>query len=62
MTVEAAELIYSEPELERGRLLFARECTFVMGTATLDQLPDAALPEVAFAGRSNVGKSSLVND
>jgi GTP-binding protein len=32
-----------------------------MGTAILDQLPDAALPEIAFAGRSNVGKSSLVN-
>ncbi|MDA0342125.1 MAG: ribosome biogenesis GTP-binding protein YihA/YsxC [Proteobacteria bacterium] len=61
MTAEADEPIYSEPELERGRLLFARECTFVMGTATLDQLPDAALPEIAFAGRSNVGKSSLVN-
>jgi GTP-binding protein len=61
MTVEADEPIYSEPELERGRLLFARECTFVMGTAALDQLPDAALPEIAFAGRSNVGKSSLVN-
>ena len=61
MNAEDEEAAYSEGELERGRLLFARECTFVMGTATLDQLPDAELPEIAFAGRSNVGKSSLVN-
>ena len=32
-----------------------------MGVAKLDQLPPAGLPEVAFAGRSNVGKSSLIN-
>ena len=32
-----------------------------MGAARIDQLPDTALPEVAFAGRSNVGKSSLIN-
>jgi len=44
-----------------GRLLFAHECTFVQGVARLDQLPPDTLPEVAFAGRSNVGKSSLVN-
>jgi len=47
--------------LEAGRLLFAQECRFVAGTATLDRLPPEALPEVAFAGRSNVGKSSLIN-
>lgn len=34
---------------------------FVMGAAALEQLPDAVLPEIAFAGRSNVGKSSLIN-
>jgi GTP-binding protein len=51
-----------DPEaLEAGRLLFAQECGFVWGAARLDQLPDAGLPEIAFAGRSNVGKSSLVN-
>jgi GTP-binding protein len=61
MTTEEVETGYSDAQLERGRLLFARECTFVMGMATLDQLPDAELPEIAFAGRSNVGKSSLVN-
>jgi GTP-binding protein len=47
--------------LERGRLLFARECRFVMGVRTAEQLPAPQWPEVAFAGRSNVGKSSLLN-
>ena len=47
--------------LEAGRLLFARECEFYNGSTKLETLPEAILPEVAFAGRSNVGKSSLVN-
>jgi GTP-binding protein len=47
--------------LEAGRLLFAQECRFFHGSQRLDQLPPGELPEVAFAGRSNVGKSSLVN-
>ncbi|GAA0586630.1 ribosome biogenesis GTP-binding protein YihA/YsxC [Caenispirillum bisanense] len=47
--------------LEAGRLLFAREATFMLGVAGLAQLPDTDLPEVCFAGRSNVGKSSLIN-
>lgn len=47
--------------VEAGRLLFASECGFVAGAATEDRLPDLHLPEVAFAGRSNVGKSSLIN-
>ncbi len=52
----------TDPEtLERGRLLFTRPCSFLLGAAGLDQIPESALPEVAFAGRSNVGKSSLVN-
>ena len=46
---------------EAGRLLFARECRFVLAAARLDQLPESDRPEIAFAGRSNVGKSSLVN-
>ncbi len=46
---------------EAGRLLFARECRFVAGATNEEILPPATLPEVAFAGRSNVGKSSLVN-
>ena len=47
--------------LERGHLLFARECSFLLGVARLDQVPASDLPEIAFAGRSNVGKSSLLN-
>jgi GTP-binding protein len=47
--------------LEAGRLLFAKECTFLQGVTSLDALPPFGLPEVAFAGRSNVGKSSLIN-
>ncbi len=42
-------------------MLFARPVSFVMGAVNVDQLPSAELPEVAFAGRSNVGKSSLIN-
>ena len=48
-------------ELEVGRLLFAQACDFVMGVRTEVDLPPMELPEVAFAGRSNVGKSSLLN-
>lgn len=47
--------------IEAGRLLFAGPIAFELGVANLDQLPEANRPEVAFAGRSNVGKSSLVN-
>ncbi len=45
----------------RARRLFAQPCVFVAGAASIEQLPPATLPEVAFAGRSNVGKSSLIN-
>ena len=44
-----------------GAWLFAQECRFVAGADTLERLPPPGLPEVAFAGRSNVGKSSLLN-
>jgi GTP-binding protein len=47
--------------LEAGRLLFAKECRFVAGAANPGALPPETLPEIAFIGRSNVGKSSLVN-
>lgn len=52
---------FEPAELETGRVMFAGECTFMLGAAGLDQIPDTDLPEIAFAGRSNVGKSSLVN-
>jgi GTP-binding protein len=51
-----------DPEaIEAARVLFARPCLFMMGAAQIEGLPPADLPEVAFAGRSNVGKSSLIN-
>ncbi|QFT91471.1 putative GTP-binding protein EngB [Roseovarius sp. THAF9] len=46
---------------ESGRKLFAGEVTFVKGVVAMSGLPDADRPEVCFAGRSNVGKSSLIN-
>jgi len=47
--------------LEAGRKLFALPCRFVHAAQRLDHLPPAELPELALAGRSNVGKSSLLN-
>ena len=46
---------------ERGRMLFAAETTFVKGVVAMDGLPAADRVEICFAGRSNVGKSSLIN-
>lgn len=51
-----------DPEAaEAGRLLFARESLFVKGVVAMSGLPPADRIEVCFAGRSNVGKSSLIN-
>jgi GTP-binding protein len=47
--------------LDAGRRLFAAECRFVFAAQRIDQLPPTGGAEIAFAGRSNVGKSSLVN-
>lgn len=47
--------------IEAGRLLFAGSCDFFFAAQKLDQLPPAEVSEVAFAGRSNVGKSTLIN-
>ncbi|MQA67465.1 MAG: YihA family ribosome biogenesis GTP-binding protein [Alphaproteobacteria bacterium] len=47
--------------IEAGRRLFAGPCVFIAGAANRDSLPAHGLTEVAFAGRSNVGKSSLLN-
>lgn len=47
--------------LEKGRLLFREKCEFLLGAASLSQLPPPDAVEIAFAGRSNVGKSSLLN-
>ena len=54
----------AEPEadaLERGRKLFAGEIDFLKGVVAMDGLPPDDRLEVCFAGRSNVGKSSLIN-
>jgi GTP-binding protein len=47
--------------LEQGRLLFAGEWQFIWASPSIETLPPMAGTEVAFAGRSNVGKSSLIN-
>ena len=47
--------------LEEANRLFRHPCTFLKGVVNVAGLPGDALPEVAFAGRSNVGKSSLLN-
>jgi GTP-binding protein len=48
-------------DAERARKLFAGECDFVAGATTPEVFPPAGLPEIAFVGRSNAGKSSLIN-
>ena len=52
---------FNDEEIEAGRLLFAGPCDFIAAAQNLTALPPISLPEIAFAGRSNVGKSSLVN-
>lgn len=52
---------FSKSQMEAGRLLFARDVTFMLSAVSLETLPPARLPEICFAGRSNVGKSSLIN-
>jgi GTP-binding protein len=47
--------------LEAGRRLFAKPISFLMGVAKIEQLPDMFPVEIAFGGRSNTGKSSLIN-
>ena len=52
---------FSSAEIEAGRRLFAREWDFVSAASSLESLPKMRGIEIAFAGRSNVGKSSLIN-
>ncbi len=51
----------TDADVERGRLLFAGPCAFMLGVVGMEGLPEEGPPEIAFAGRSNVGKSSLLN-
>ncbi len=55
------DAVFTDEELEAARVLFAGEASFMMGAVKMDGLPAPDLPEVCFAGRSNVGKSSLIN-
>jgi len=59
--LEARDEVERDALIEAGRLVFARPCTFFYASQRIDQLPPVAGPEVAFCGRSNVGKSSLLN-
>ena len=51
----------SDQDIEAGRVLFAQECSYVTSAVDSASLPKPNLPEISFAGRSNVGKSSLLN-
>ncbi len=69
MTIKISEIQSPSPEEtgkqarleEAGRVLFAGEWSFLMGAVKVDQLPPMQGVEIAFVGRSNAGKSSLVN-
>lgn len=52
---------FTATEIEAGRRLFAGDWAFSSAAGSLPSLPAMAGPEIAFAGRSNVGKSSLIN-
>lgn len=58
---QPGEALFTPEALEAARVLFARPAAFLMGAVSMEGLPAPDLPEVAFAGRSNVGKSSLIN-
>jgi GTP-binding protein len=59
--VSAPALSLSADDLAAGRRLFSAPARFRLGVARLEQLPPLAGVEIAFAGRSNAGKSSLIN-
>lgn len=61
MTLPFPEAQFEPSQLETGRRLFAQQTDFLKGVVALDGLPPADRIEVCFAGRSNVGKSTLIN-
>jgi GTP-binding protein len=58
---EVSEPAENTVDIDGGHRLFIRPIAFVTGALAEEYLPNSKLPEVAFAGRSNVGKSSLIN-
>jgi GTP-binding protein len=52
---------YTEEQIEKANHLFKGECVFIAGSTAIGNLPVNELPEIAFAGASNVGKSSIIN-
>lgn len=60
MSIEQGFVI-DEETLAEAQRIFRQECRFVAGADKLERIPPSNVPEVAFAGRSNVGKSSLIN-
>lgn len=56
-----SEQHYSDAEVAAAERILAQPWDFVLGAPSLEFLPEADRPEIAFAGRSNVGKSSLIN-
>ncbi len=52
---------FTDEQLAQANALFNSKTSFMLGVAKLEQLPLSELPEIAFAGRSNVGKSSIIN-
>lgn len=61
MSDEAESGPFSQELIEQARKTFAGPVMFLKSAPKLEFLPDASVPEIAFAGRSNVGKSSLLN-
>ena len=61
LTIMNSASSFSSAEIEAGRRLFAQEWQFASAASSVETLPKARGLEIAFAGRSNVGKSSLIN-
>lgn len=61
MSETISDDVFTPAQIEAGRILFARSVTFMLSVVSMETLPTPNLPEVCFAGRSNVGKSSLIN-
>ncbi|MDA9171387.1 ribosome biogenesis GTP-binding protein YihA/YsxC [Alphaproteobacteria bacterium] len=54
-------MLFENVDIEKARKLFSGECNFIAAAVNSNAVPDEDCYEIAFAGRSNVGKSSLVN-